>query len=354
MRKKISSLAIISALSIATSACMNTNKQISGTTSDNSVSVQTSNFQKSNIEILDQRALKYLNPKAELDIVAEGFKWTEGPLWIDDGEFWLFSDIPNNVVMKYSKSEGLSRYLENSGASGLEVGDSTQGSNGLILNSQGKLVLMQQGDRRIAIMNAPLDAPDAIFTSLAGDYNGKRLNSPNDAVYDKNGNLLFTDPPYGLNGGTDSIYRELNYTGIFSLKSTGELVLLDDSIQYPNGIGLSPSGDTLYIGSSDAIQPAWFAFDVKANGHLSNKRVLFDATQFKKDTQLEGYPDGMAVHSDGVIFATGPGGVWLFDDNGVVLARIYTGKATANCALSSDEKTLFITAHDVVLTIPIL
>ena len=176
----------------------------------------------------------------------------------------------------------------------------------------------------------------------------------NDAVYDKNGNLLFTDPPYGLNGGTDSIYRELNYTGIFSLKSTGELVLLDDSIQYPNGIGLSPSGDTLYIGSSDTVQPAWFAFDVKANGHLSNKRVFFDATSFKNDTNLEGYPDGMAVHSDGVLFASGPGGVWLFDDNGVVLARIYTGKATANCALSSDEKTLFITAHDVVLTIPIL
>ncbi|WP_041522685.1 SMP-30/gluconolactonase/LRE family protein [Gilvimarinus agarilyticus] len=304
------------------------------------------------IEILSPKALDYIDPRAQLITLGAGYAWTEGPLWVEDGGYLLFSDIPNNVIFKYSPGQGVSRYLDKAGATGLLSGDDNGGSNGLLLDNEGQLILLQQGDRRVARMQAPLDTPKAHYHTLTGSYNGSRLNSPNDATLDESGNLYFTDPPYGLAGGFDDSRRELNFSGVFRLTHNGELTLLDDSVKAPNGIALSPDNNTLYVAVSDAEQPIWLAYDLTSRGEAINKRVWFDARN-ASTADDKGVPDGMAVHSSGAIYATAPGGVWLFSPAGELLAKIHTGRLTANCALNTEEDYLYITAHDTLLGLPL-
>ncbi len=301
------------------------------------------------IEIYDDRARQLLTEKTQVDVLAEGYKWTEGPVWVEQGQYLLFSDIPNNAVIKFSPKEGASHYLAPAGGTGLVAGDYVGGSNGLVINEAGELVLLQHGDRRVAKMTAPLNAPKPSFETIVGDYQGKRLNSPNDATYHSNGDLYFTDPPYGLRGKFTDARKELPYQGVFRSSPTGEITLLDDGLTAPNGIAFSVDQKTLYVTVSDDTLPAWYAYDVNADGTLANRRVFFDATPFDGKPGEQGKPDGMTVHSSGILFATGPGGVWVFDENGVPLAKIRTGQHTSNCELTSDEKYLYITADDFLM-----
>lgn len=307
------------------------------------------------IEILHPDALKFIDKKSTLTLLANHFKWTEGPLWVDDGNesYLLFSDIPNNKTIKYQPTLGFSTYLDNSGTSNLYPDDYISGSNGLLQNNKKQLVVFQQGDRRISIMDAPLHAPQNKFNSLVSHYQNKRLNSPNDGVFHSNGSLYFTDPPYGLKEWRNDPKQELAHRGVYQLTPQGELILLDDSLTYPNGIAFSLDEKTLYVAVSDEKNPKWVAYDVLANGKINNKRVFYDTKPFLNKKGEKGLPDGMVLHSSGSLFASGPGGVWLFSPNGKVIAKIKTGKLTANCTLSSDEKTLFITAHNTLMSFPI-
>lgn len=302
------------------------------------------------IEIIDDEAKEFLDDSSTISLLADGFMWTEGPLWLHESKTLIFSDIPNNKIHQYSDKDGLSLYLDKAGATGLVDGDNSQGSNGMFLNKSGQLVLLHQGDRRVALMDAPLSKPASKFITLAGDYNGLRLNSPNDGVIDNQGNIFFTDPAYGLTDRLNDIRKELPFQGVYRLDTSGKLSLLDDDIMFPNGIAISPDNKTLYVAVSDEKKPVWFAYDIQSDGKLINKRVFHDALKNNPNHDI-GVPDGMAVHSSGVIFATGPGGVWLLNKNGKLLAKIHTGKLTANCTLSSDEKYLFMTAHDSVFKI---
>ena len=311
------------------------------------------NIPTGSIEINDETAYLLLHHDMRPVIRARGFKWTEGPLWIEDGGYLLFSDIPNNVVHKYKPGVGTEVYLRESGATGLSEGDYSQGSNGLLLDAAGRLVLMQHGDRRVAVMDAPLDAPMPSYLALADRYDGARLNSPNDAVFHSDGSLYFTDPPYGLAGILEDARKELLFQGIYRLDPDGNLALLDDSVTFPNGIGLSPDEETLYVAVSDHDNAVWLAYDIESDGSIANKRVFFDANRWAGEEGEHGYPDGMAVHSSGYIFATGPGGVWLFSPDAEPVARILTGRAAANCTLSSDEETLYIAAHDTLMSLHI-
>lgn len=300
-----------------------------------------------NIQIYDQDVLELIDPETKLVQKATGFKWSEGPLWIEDGDYWVFSDVPNNRIMKYSHENGLSTYLQPSGATGISQNDSDSGSNGLLLNSFGEMVILQHGDRRIVVMDSDLEAPKAEFKVLASAYKGKRFNSPNDAIFHSNGDLFFTDPPYGLKGGMNSQYRELDFQGVFKLSPSGEVTLLDKSLTYPNGIIFNQDESQVIVAVSDSKQPNWVIFDLTKDGRLVNKRVFFDPSTIKQE-KAPGLPDGLKLHSSGNIFATGPGGVYIFTSNGDLMAHIKLDKATANLAFSSDEKTLFLTSHDVV------
>ncbi|KMT66826.1 SMP-30/gluconolactonase/LRE family protein [Catenovulum maritimum] len=306
---------------------------------------------KPSVTIFEAEAEKYLSPNAKIETLASGHIWTEGPVWVPDAGYLLYSDIPNNKIMKFQPGKGAELYLNKSGATGLFEGDHDQGSNALLINSKGQLVLLQQGDRRVAIMDSDLDKPKSKFITLAGNLNGKRLNSPNDAVYHSDGSLYFTDPAYGLKERLNDPRKELAFQGLFRINPAGKLELLDDSINFPNGIALSKDEKTLYVAVSDEEFPRWLAYQVESDGSISNKRLLIDATDDVKVKGEIGMPDGMALHSSGNLFATGPGGVWLITPEGKVLAKIYTGKLTANCTLSADEKTLYLTAHDTLMSV---
>lgn len=300
------------------------------------------------IEILDQEGNTVIDSAAKIEVLAGGFSWAEGPLWIADGEYLLFSDVPNNKVYKLTSGGDTSTYLAPSGQSGPPTVNPEPGSNGLLLNPAGELVLMQHGDRRVAKMNALLSDPVEKYVVLTDAYRGKRFNSPNDGTFDAAGNLYFTDPPYGLPGKMDDPGKELGFQGVFFLPPNGEPKLLD-SLTYPNGVALSPDGQRLYVAVSDPKHAVWYQYDLTAPGEVTNKRIFHDLTHLVGQKGQQGLPDGLKVNKDGYVFATGAGGVWIFNPDGKPLARIHTGQATANCALAYGGKRLFMTADGYVL-----
>ncbi|MFC4701399.1 SMP-30/gluconolactonase/LRE family protein [Glaciecola siphonariae] len=303
------------------------------------------------IEIVDERALNIISPDAAFEVLGTGYSWSEGPLWLPEQDMLIFSDVPQNTLYQYKEGEGVSVYLTPSGATGIDQNDSQQGGNGLLLHPNGQLVIMQHGDRRVAAMDAALTQAEPKFVALADSYNSKRFNSPNDGVFHSNGDLYFTDPPYGLKNGRKDANKQLSFDGIYRLRPSGELTLEDDSVLYPNGIVLSTDQSKAIVAASDREAAKWYQYDIDANGSLRNKRVFYDASNLVGQENEQGLPDGMVVHSAGYIFATGPGGVFVFNELGELLAKIRTGKATANCTLSGDEKTLYMTAHDTLMRI---
>jgi len=289
------------------------------------------------IERVDPRFDAIVPPGAVLEKLAEGFEWTEGPVWVRDGGHLLFSDIPRNSVMKWKEGEGITLFMKPSGYTGGAPRGGEPGSNGLLLDSSGRLILCQHGDRRVARLDT-----DGLWTPLADRYRGKRLNSPNDAVFKSNGDLYFTDPPYGLEGEEQKTLGELGFCGVYRLSTNNRLTLLTDQMTRPNGIAFSPDEKTLYVAQSDPKQAIWRAFDVADDGLITNGRVFFDATEWVG--KLKGLPDGMAVDQSGNLFATGPGGVNVFAPDGTLLGRINSGEATANCTFGDDGSVLYVTA----------
>jgi gluconolactonase len=290
-----------------------------------------------------------VSKESHIEIIAQGFEWTEGPVWVEDKKMLLFSDIPPNSIYKWTKEKGQELYLKPSGYTGTVKRTGEVGSNGLLLDDKNQLLLCQHGDRRIARMNAPLDAPAPDFITLADNYQGKKFDSPNDLVRTSDGDIYFTDPPYGLEKNVDDPLKAAPYQGIYKISKDGSVHLLVDTISRPNGIGFLPGEKTLIVANSDKQKPCWYAFDVTGKDSLSNARIFYDASEAAKTE--EGLPDGFKVDKNGNVFATGPGGIWIFDKNAKLLGRIKIPVATSNCALADDDKTLFVTADMYVLKI---
>ncbi|NNE91802.1 MAG: SMP-30/gluconolactonase/LRE family protein [Verrucomicrobiales bacterium] len=285
-----------------------------------------------------------LVPKGEkIEVLTSGFLWAEGPVWVPRkqhkyGGYVLFSDIPNNRVVRWDEGKGGKTWLKPSGYTGPGKYGGEPGCNGLLLDSEGRLVSCEHGDRRISVITK-----DGGKMTLVDNFEGKRLNSPNDACYHKNGDLYFTDPPYGLPERWDDPRRELDFCGVYRLSKDGELTLLTKEMTRPNGIAFSPDFKTLYVAQSDPEAAIWKSFPVKEDGTLGDGKLFYDATEnFKKG--LPGLPDGLKVDTHGHIWATGPGGVYVFAPDGKLLGRISTGEKTANCGWGNDGSTLYLTA----------
>jgi gluconolactonase len=290
------------------------------------------------IEKFDNRLERLIPSGAEIEILADGFNWSEGPVWVADGGFLLFSDVPENKIFKWSPEDGLSDWLQPSGYTGTEERSGGMGSNGLVIDAAGKLVMAQHGDRRIARLDAPLDAPAPQFVTIVDRWSGMRLNSPNDLVYDRAGNLYFTDPPYGLPNQDKDVTKEIPFSGVFRLGTSGELSLIDDMIRRPNGAALSPDESTLYV--TDAATGTIVAFDLSEEGKPSNRRLFADMSSHEGDNGA----DGIKVDVDGNIYSTGPLCVHVFAPDGRELGAIRTGGRCSNLAWGDDGSSLYITA----------
>lgn len=301
------------------------------------------------IQRLDPSLDGIVDTNAKAEIIAAGFEWSEGPLWIEKHKMLLFSDVPTNTVYKWTEEKGREVYLNPSGFGGVDTKSREPGSNGLLLDPKGNLVLCQHGNRQMARMSAPLDKPEPIFIKLADKYKGQRFSSPNDAVYNRAGELFFTDPPYGLpTQGDGDPEKEIKWNGVYKLNSKGDVILLVDSITRPNGIAFMPGEDKLIIACSDPATPNWYVYDVNGDS-LSNGKIFYSTASEREG--LKGLPDGLKIDSNGNVFASGPGGVWIFNRDGKPIGKIKLDEAASNVALSGDEKTLYITNDMRVLRI---
>ncbi len=295
------------------------------------------------LEPLDDRFHALIAPDTKIEKIADDLLWSEGPLWDARNKTLLFSDIPRNRVMQWHEEKGVSVFLERSGYTGAAPFTGKEpGSNGLTFDPQGRLTLCQHGDRRVSRREA-----DGTMKPLAVGYNGKKLNSPNDLVFDDKGNLWFTDPPYGLPGTFKDATKELPFQGVYRVAPDGAIKLATQELEAPNGLAFTPDFKTLYVANSQAHAPIWKAYTVKADGTLDQGRVFADSTRYYK--QGDGVPDGLKVDVHGNVFATGPGGVLIYSPDGTLLGRILTGVPTANVAFGEDGATLFITANHRVL-----
>ena len=294
---------------------------------------------------LDPRFDKLVPAEARLEKLADGFTWVEGPVWNRRGQYLLFSDIPKNSVFKWKDGEGVSLFLKPSGYTGATPFEGPEpGSNGLTYDRAGRLVLCQHGNRRIARLD-----PDGGQTTLADRYEGKRINSPNDLVYKTNGDLYFTDPPFGLPKAFDDPRKELPFQGVYRLATDGTLTLLIKDIKAPNGIAFSPDEKTLYVSDVDPKRAAWLAYDVKEDGTVTNGRVFFDATQWRKDPYFG--PDGMKIDKQGNLFGARPGGISVFAPDGTHLGSIETGGPTSNMTWGEDGSVLYVTGGTAIYRI---
>ena len=291
-------------------------------------------------------------PGTKIQQLADGFNWSEGPVWVPSGQMLLFSDVPENKIYKWSAKDGLSVWLEPSGYTGEGSYSKEPGSNGLLLDQNQDLLLAQHGDRRIARLNLRGKIRSSTFGTLAETWEGRRFNSPNDLIQTSDGSIYFTDPPYGLPGQADSDLREIPFQGVYLIDKTGEVRSVIDNLTRPNGIALSPDERTLYVAVSDPEEAIIYAYDRATDGALTNRRVFFDGTALVG--QEKGLPDGMVVDKRGHVYATGPGGVYVFDPSGRQLGLIRTERATANVTIGNKGKRLYITADDVLLTVPLI
>ncbi len=300
------------------------------------------------VETLDDGLVKWVGDSVEATLLAEGFDWSEGPLWLENEKMLLFSDVPENTVYAWSEDQGLTTYLNPSGYTGSIPRTGEMGSNGLILDNSGNLVLCQHGDRRIARMLAPLEDPVPDFETIAGTYEGRPFNSPNDIVTASDGRFYFTDPPYGLENAAQD--QQIPWQGVYSVSPDGNVHLLTDSVTRPNGIALSPDERTLYVGNSDSSKPWWIAYPLEKPDSLGQGKILVDASALY--TGARG-PDGMVVAKDGTIISSGFEGVWFIRPDGTVLGRILIEGPVSNTTIDQAEEYLYVTNDNRILRIPL-
>lgn len=292
------------------------------------------------IQRLDPALDALIDVDARIEKLAEGFAWSEGPLWRRAEGYLLFSDIPRNTIYKWKEGEGLSVYLRPAGFAGANPPGRELGTNGLTLDAAGRVVVADHGNRAISRLD------DSVFTRtvLADRFEGKRFNSPNDLVFHPNGDLFFTDPPYGLQRRNEDPAKELPFNGVYRLSKAGVLSVVTRDLVYPNGLALSPDARRLYVAMSDAQRPQIMVYEVAPDGATSGGRVFFDANPLVQQ-RLRGALDGLKVDLKGNLFATGPGGVLILSPEGKHLGSILTGDLTANCAFGDDGSTLYMTVN---------
>lgn len=294
---------------------------------------------------LDRALGSIIKTDAVIEKVAGGLGFVEGPVWTREYAL-LFSDLPANAVMKLSAGKQPTLFLKPSGYTGSEPRreGSYVGSNGLTIDREGRLILAEHGDRRVTRIRR-----DGTREVIADKYLRMRFNSPNDVVQKGDGNIYFTDPPYGLPEQMADPQKELPFSGVYRA-AYGRVQLMAQGLDFPNGLAFSPDEKYLYVSSSDENNRLWMRYDVRGDGILGAGKIFYDA---RKDP-LRGVPDGMKVDARGNLFATGPGGVVIISEKAKMLGRIELPEQPSNVAWGDDGKSLYITARTSIYRVKVL
>jgi gluconolactonase len=283
----------------------------------------------------------------KIEKLAEGFGWAEGPIWVKNGGYLLFTDVPGNKMWKWSENGGLEKFLDPSGAANPDPAVWREaGANGLAILDSKTILLADTGNRMIQ----KLDLKSKKKKAVASAFEGKKLSSPNDVVRMKSGVLFFTDPPYGFKKFDEAPEKEIAFNGVYRMGRDGKVTVVEKELHRPNGVALSPDERTLYVTQSEPGKAIMMAYSLDKKGSVTGGRLFHDFSDLMA-ADAPGLPDGLTVAADGTIFTTGPGGVIVLSPNGKRLGRIGDGKATANCKFGDDGRTLYLTSHDMLARI---
>lgn len=301
------------------------------------------------VHTIDEKLNNIIAPGTTIEKIADGFSFTEGPVWHPDG-YLLFSDPNTNTIYRYNpKNHNVTIYMSHSGYTGADIGEYGQpGSNGLAIDKDGRLIIDQHGNRRV--IRIEKKGPVAI---LADQVNGKRFNSPNDIVLKSDGSIYFTDPPYGLPGFYNDPKKELDYQGVFLIKN-GIVQVVSKDLGGPNGLAFSPDEKYLYVTNWDTrdihhTKTLW-RYNVQPDGSLNNGKVFYDFSFTEDEEAL----DGIKVDKEGNLFVSAPGGLWILNSDAKLLGKITTPERPANMAWGDDGKTLYMTAHSSLYKMKVL
>ncbi len=293
-----------------------------------------------NTDVYNEKLNSLIAKETKIEVIATGLKWAEGPVWVKDGGYLLFSDAPQNTIFKWDAKGGMQPFLKPSGYTGMGQYSDEPGSNGLIINTEGNLVACEHGDRRISEL--PLNGKSGKIT-LAGAWQGKRFSSPNDICQSTSGIYYFTDPPYGLPGReSDTENREIKENGVYSIDTKGIVRQIISNLNRPNGVALSPDEKVLYVAQSDGQNPQIMQYTVKEDGTVGSASVFFDFSKYEKQLGKTG-ADGIKLDAQGNMYAAAAQGIVVISAKGELLGRLHTGIPTSNCAFG--DGYLYITAH---------
>ena len=283
----------------------------------------------------------------KIEKLAEGFGWAEGPIWVKNGGYLLFTDVPGNKMWKWSEAGGLVKFLDPSGAANPDPAVWREaGANGISIYDKKSIVYADTGNRVIHQM----DLKTKNRKVLAANFEGKKFASPNDVAKTRSGVLFFTDPPYGFKKFDNAPEKEIAFNGVYRRGKDGKVTVIEKDLYRPNGVALSPDERTLYVTQSEPTKAIIMAYTLDKGGNVTGKKLFADVTDLVK-SDAPGLPDGLTVAADGTIFTSGPGGILVFSKDGKRLGRIWDGKATANCKFGEDGKTLFLTSSNMVARI---
>jgi gluconolactonase len=297
------------------------------------------------IERLDPALDAIIDSTAKIETLCTGLDWAEGPVWDEKEKRLLFSDVPRNTIYQWKEGDTEAKvFMMPSGYTGVTKYSAEPGSNGLAIDEKGQLYCCEHGDRRISYLT-----PGGGKRTLADNFNGKRFNSPNDLTIARNGDVYFTDPPYGLpEREKDTKFRELPFNGVFRVTPQGVVSLVTRDLDRPNGVALSPDNKTLYVAQSHGPAPIIMAYPLKADGSIEGGKIFFNC----KELQGPGAPDGIKVDAKGNVFSTGPGGCLILSPEGKLLGRILCGnRPTANVAFGENGTRLYMTSDDRILRV---
>ncbi|MEH6457885.1 MAG: SMP-30/gluconolactonase/LRE family protein [Cocleimonas sp.] len=300
--------------------------------------------------VYDNRFYTFIDMNDQVEVLADELEWAEGPVWAESLNTLLFSDVATDKVYSWDEPKGLKLFVQPSGHEPDKAGTAWRGSNGLAIDNDGALLLAQQSSRRLSLMSTSLGNPTSKYEVLASKYGGKSLNSPNDLVVHRSGDIYFTDPPYGLDGRENSSAIELDFFGVFRLTKNNELSVINRDLDKPNGIALSTDQSTLYVSNSEVGKEHIIAIELDSQGKSKNSRLFFDATKLSSDGP--GSTDGMAVHSTDYLFVSIPNGLGILSPEGKLLGKLALGQVT-NMTFDNKYSTLYITTPKRLLRLKI-